>query len=360
MKNRRIAPLLALLLSAALAGCSAGTENAPQSSLSAREPESVVSSEPVSSEPEVSPVCNPLTGEPGYSEELLLRRPVAVMVNNVKASMPQRGISKAELVFELPVEGAITRLMAVYSDCSAVPEVGSVRSARHDFVELAASLDAVYVHFGWSPSGKEAIGKYGIDNLNGLTLSKTVFHFDEARHQSKATEHCWFTSGQLIQAGVDRQGYSLARETPMEPVFHFAGPDAARTGTFDAAKVTAPLSSAVTAGFAYEPETGLYRKSQYGGPHLDETTGKAVAVKNVFLLYTDVGLMADGVHKEVNLSKGKGWYLSGGKGEEITFEKPGVTDKLKFYNAQGEELTVTPGSSWICIAPSGFQAKAAF
>ena len=39
------------------------------------------------------------------------RRPVAVMMSNDKASLPQYGINRADVVYEAPVEGDMTRSM---------------------------------------------------------------------------------------------------------------------------------------------------------------------------------------------------------------------------------------------------------
>lgn len=134
--QRIFAAAIALLL-AALSGACRTVE------------ETRLPSDPVSSEPEKEVYYSPLTGEAGYDESLLLNRPVAVMVNNIEQSLPQRGISKADIVYEMPVEGGITRLMAVFSDYHDLPEIGSIRSARHDYVELALPLDAIYLHFRW-------------------------------------------------------------------------------------------------------------------------------------------------------------------------------------------------------------------
>ena len=56
---------------------------------------------------------NRLTGLDDLSEEAKGKRPVAVMINNIKAALPQYGISQADLMFECIVEGGITRMMAV-------------------------------------------------------------------------------------------------------------------------------------------------------------------------------------------------------------------------------------------------------
>lgn len=365
MKKRWPALALAVLLAALpLAGCGGSGEIPVDAEVSSVPASSAEESSEACSEPEQAVVRNPLTGEPGYDEALLSRRPAAVMINNIRASLPQRGIAEAELVYELPVEGAITRLMAVFSDPAGVPDVGSVRSARHDFVELAKPLNAIYVHFGGSDAGFDSIRENAVDNLNGIQLAKNAFYFDDERHRTKATEHCWFTSGELIAAGIAKQGYVAEGTVPQ--VFRFAqsGEAAFDPAAQTAAAVTAPLSGEVTATFTYEPDSGLYRKGQYGQEHLDEGKGEPVRLRNVFLLYPEVGFLADGLHKDVTLESGEGWYLSGGKAERITFEKKGPGELMRFFHAQGEragqELEVSAGRSWVCIAPDSYLEKLRF
>lgn len=305
-------------------------------------------------------IVNPLTGEAGYNEALLQQRPVAVMVNNIKASLPQSGISAADIIYELPVEGGITRLMAVYSDYRSMPTVGSVRSCRHDYVELALPLDAVYVHFGGSDLGKQAIQKYGLDDIDGLALSNTAFWFDEQRHQSKATEHCWYTSGELVQKGIEKKGFNMTMDSPLPSLFQFAkdGQESEVAENALAAEVVSvPMSSSVTATFQYNEATGLYRKGQYGSDHVDATTGEAVEVKNVFLMYTKVDTVDQAGHKDAELSSGTGYYLTGGKAVPVTFQKSGADGMIKVLSADGGEQTVTPGKSWFCVIPQGEESK---
>ena len=79
--------------------------------------------------------------------------PVAVMVDNHPGARPQSGLNQACLVFEAPVEGGITRFMAVYGHGQEVPKIGPVRSIRPYFVRLAKSLGAVLAHCGGSYRG---------------------------------------------------------------------------------------------------------------------------------------------------------------------------------------------------------------
>ena len=56
-----------------------------------------------------------LTGE-WIDPEKGNRRPIAVMLNNIKEAIPQSSIEAADIVYEAPVEGGITRLMGIYED----------------------------------------------------------------------------------------------------------------------------------------------------------------------------------------------------------------------------------------------------
>lgn len=346
-----------LLIFGMLSGCNQKKQEAPVSSeLPVTAP---VSSE-ISSEEETIPeeeiIRNPFTGEPDYTKEQLCKRPAAIMINNLKASLPQAGIAAADIIYELPVEADITRLMAVYSDYENIPTVGSVRSSRHDFVELALPLNAFYIHFGWSDAAKEAIQNYRVDNINGLSLSKVAFSFDNLRHQSKATEHCWFTDGSLIKKGIEAQGYSTLTE-PLSPVFSFASMDeVSKALTLSAKEVRAPLSNKLSAEFFYDEASKSYRKSEYGSEQIDLNTNLPVSVTNIFLMYSNVSML-DQVHKDIDLSKGTGYYITEGRAAEVTFKKESVQEPIRVFDQSGEEIQVNAGKSWFCIAPSSEKEK---
>ena len=62
-----------------------------------------------------------LTGQ-WMDEEKARRRPIAVMIPNNAPALPQYGLSKAGIIYEAPVEGRITRLMAMFEDYDEVCE----------------------------------------------------------------------------------------------------------------------------------------------------------------------------------------------------------------------------------------------
>ena len=70
---------------------------------------------------------SPFTGK-WIDETVAFKRPVAVMTENTKVTLPQYGLGQADVIYECPVEGGITRLMAIYQDgtggqCQKLPPV---------------------------------------------------------------------------------------------------------------------------------------------------------------------------------------------------------------------------------------------
>jgi hypothetical protein len=70
---------------------------------------------------------NPLTGL-WIDEEIAQRRPVGIMINNLKPAIPQSGIDKIDVLYETLVEGGITRLFGIYQEFD-YEKIGPVRSA---------------------------------------------------------------------------------------------------------------------------------------------------------------------------------------------------------------------------------------
>lgn len=107
-----------------------------------------------------------LTGE-WKDKEVAKRRPIAVMIPNNSPAMPQYGISKASIIYEAPVEGRITRLMAVFEDFDDLDKIGPVRSSRDYFVYVAMGYEAIYCNWGLArPYVEELINRDTVQNIS--------------------------------------------------------------------------------------------------------------------------------------------------------------------------------------------------
>lgn len=197
---------------------------------------------------------NPLTGEGGYNTDAYGKRPVAVMVNNLKDSLPQYGIEQADIIYELPVEGGITRLMAVYADYTNVPDICSVRSCRYYYPLLCLGMDAVYCHWGADQTiALDTLNRTGIDHIDG-GYEKTLFYRDEERVGKYASEHTGYLKGSELPEKIAEKGFRTdIDELYSGTIFNFADESVEIVSTEMTAKrlmfgfrrlITAPLPTA--------------------------------------------------------------------------------------------------------------------
>lgn len=342
---------VSILLAAALCllvGCS---NNSPI-------PDGAESAKTTSKEPASSAVTvkkdqnyNPLTGEYNLKDRAVGKRPMSVMVNNIKKAWPQYGLGSADLCYEVVVEGGITRILAVFSDYQGVPKTGSVRSVRHYFTDLSAPLNTLFVHWGGSKEGYNAIKNRGIDNIDGMTYSKTAFIRDEKLKKSKGQEFSNFLTSETIQKGLNKKKYNTSGKP--NPGFQFDEKGGIK-GETAATNITVKFSGYVSANFVYDAASNTYSKSEFGKPQTDANTNKQIAVNNVFVLYTDIHkLREDTILMDVDFTGGTGYYFTNGTKIDLLWSKGQYNKPFHFTKKDGSELKVNPGKSWVCIVSDG-------
>ncbi len=288
---------------------------------------------------------NPLTGETGYPESAVGKRPVAIMVNNLNAALPHRGLSQADILYEVVVEGGITRMLAVFADITAIPDVGPVRSARHYYTDFVAPYDALYVHFGGSTPGKAAIQNRGIDNMDGLIYGTTAFTKDNWRAQNRGVEHSYFINGASIQSVAEKRGYTLEGETSAPLVISQDKVEPAQK----ASSVYVKFSGYTNSEFTWNSDTGLYEKKRNGEPHIDENNSQVLQFANVLVLSTSITSYDGGDLREVALGSGTGWFFTGGGYEEINWSKGNYQNQFTFTKKDGSPITGNVGPTFIAI-----------
>ena len=285
---------------------------------------------------------NPLTGVKNLSKANFDIRPVAVMVNNISIAQPvQTGLNSADIIYETEVEGGVTRLMAVFKDFSEVGQVGSVRSARYPYVDLALGHDAIYVHCGQDPTYCAPHLK-DIDDLSvdtGTPGAKRI-------KNGLAKEHTLYIFGNELWPSIAQKFKSETNNSLWQ---NFAAEDetvALTGGSADRVEVPFPLLKTV---FEYNKETGLYTRYSKGNEMKDYVTGQSVTVKNIFILLTTISDYPDGKHRRVNLTGGNGYYITNGGYTEIKWQKNGEKSPIKITDINGAEIKVSAGKSWVCI-----------
>lgn len=341
IKRKWISLLLAAVMCLGAAACREETETSSS--------ETTVTHEDALKDAEILTV-NSITGQPlaeGVEDGM---RPVAVMVDNAAAALPQRGISSADAIVEMITEGGITRLMALYADVNSMPQVGPVRSARDQHLQFALPLNAFAVHIGTSVYANNLLNLYSYKTIDGWYLGSTAFWFDEARKrdQGRLEEHCWYTDAALVSAGIDAIGEE--RVGKGYTLFPFAS--SARTlDGLDAPDMSFSFSDKANVSFVYNTDDGRYYKSQNGSPHQDEANGVQLSFDNVLVLRAQVGLKEDAFCSDYDLNGGQGWYFAGGKCVELTWTKGAPESPLEFFTTDGQELEINPGKSYLAVIP---------
>ena len=334
---KKLLPLFLCLTLCFLAGCSQKSERLSVDN--GEEPQSSAASE-------ADPVLfkNPLTGIADLSEDKTDDRPVAIMINNITTAQPvQAGLNRADIVYETEVEGGITRLLAVYQDVSKVGKIGSIRSARYPYVDLALGHDAIYLHHGQDNT-------YCAPHLNDIDdINISTNNYGIRISNGLASEHTLYTEGSKLWNGLVKDKVKTERgiSTAWASFADESSPIALEN---TASTVSVPFSASYKTVFKYDAASGVY--TRYFGSTLrkDYSTGETTEVKNVFVLLTTIKNYPDGYHRQVLLNSGDGYYCTGGTYTPIKWSKGAATNGFKFTKADGTELSVNAGSSWVCIA----------
>lgn len=299
---------------------------------------------------------NLLTGIPDLMDAAIGKRPVAVMVNNIQAAMPQYGVGKADIIFEIPVEGDVTRLMAMYADYTQVPRVCAVRSYRYYYPALSEGFDAFYIHWGRDYTKLDYLDSLNLDRFDGIFDGNGLFGRDQARLDAGYDlEHTGYFDGPLFASVVDSQGYRTdLAEDKKEPAFKFNGleeqvkPDGQDCTTVDI------NFGQQTATFTYDADKQVYLKLINGTPHIDGNTNEQLSFTNLFVLETSITVRDEYGHKEIDWTgspTATGYYISNGSVQKIHWMKTDGKEKsrLVFYDVNGEELSINRGKSYIAL-----------
>lgn len=295
---------------------------------------------------------NPLTGEDGLDKETALQRPVAIMVNNVSVAQPvQTGLNDADIIYETEVEGGITRLLAVFKDFKNVKQIGTVRSSRYVYIDLAAGHNAIYAYHGID-------NEHATPHLNVVNSIVVGTNNGGARvSNGLAYEHTLYAYGDKIWESI-KKAHKTTIDSEEAPFATFADEENPVKLEFTANTVSIPFSNASKTVFKYNAETGRYTRFFGNTERKDYKTGESVTVKNVFVLNTTITNYSPcqetqkgkSAHKNIDLTSGSGYYFVNGTYQKINWSKGSASSSFTFTNEDGSPLTVNPGNSWICIA----------
>jgi hypothetical protein len=312
-------------------------------------------------EPEI---IDPLTGLKA-TEDYTGRRPVAIMINNIKESLPQEGISYFDIMYECLAEGGITRMLGVVSDWENLPETGSVRSSRDYYIDFAQDFDAIYVHAGGSELAYSNIASRGINNLDGVRGTGTeygAFFRDSERLATMSSEHTMMTVGEGIAAAIEGLGYRTDLRDGFDSPLDFVTWCETFAPDDKASHICVPFSGYQRVDYVYDVDSGNYLRYQhYGNKHIDNTTGEQLSFKNIFVLFCATYQVDDyGRLGVTTTGEGTGYYATEGAYMPIVWKKDSRDSSVSFYDTDGNALEVNRGKTMINVCSTGIEGSVSF
>jgi hypothetical protein len=326
------AVVVAVALIAALAGSAAPTK--PRAMPPPR-PTPTPSPSPTPTVHRPTQLLDPFTGEPVKS----LGRVLAVKIDNIVTARPQTGLQSADLVYVIPVEGGLSRFMAVYS--SHIPSViGPVRSARQSDLDILRQFGRpAFAWSGATPHLVPFVERAPLVDLYALNVGGYY------RINSRvAPENLYADPRTLLREAPNA---SKARDIG----FRF-GPLPAGGRVTQSVTVRYP---ATTFTFRWSARAGRWLVWMDGAPG-EAAEGGQLGGKTVIIQYTKITTSRFeeyGGRPPYALSTGSGTalILRNGRAFTVHWSRPNLNSGTTFTLPDGKRMLFAPGQVWVMYAP---------
>ncbi len=346
---------LALTLVLALLLCGCGAKATEATTAPAAEPtvvETTAATEPttepttVPTEPKV--YFNPLNGQ--ILDAPFTGRIFANTVSNMQENLPHVGVVQADMLIETFVnKNNIIRCLALYTDIESVAAIGSTRSTRPIFNQLAQHYDLILSHAGGSDQALEDAAARGVENFNidAWEVASAGTSYRDTEYK-RAYENTLFGVGSGIKAYAESQGmpmnlerdYGLRFTEDGTPANGESADSITLTFTFGQAKKDTTM--------VYDAQAGKYVFNQYGKAMTDQITGETEMFRNVLIMNANIS--TDGIYFVADFNAGgTGYFACGGKIIPITWACDGDKDSFHFFTADGQELLLGQGNTYMAI-----------
>ena len=268
----------------------------------------------------------------------------AVMVENHYDARPLSGLEDADMVFEFPVEGGITRFMAIFNSSSTAQKIGPVRSARPYYVEYARSLDAVYAHVGGSPEALNRIsGLYKFKNLDEMA-NEHYFWRDKNRYPP----HNAYTKISLLNKAVHNKNWAINHQPKFWSFIFNNEQESSSTSTtkLEANKIKILYGGSYNVEWHYDFQDKDYVR--YQGRALQRSADKnLIKFKNIIILFTSQKVLDKKGRLQIPVNgQGKALIINNGHRQLASWHKKSG-EFVYFLDEDNNEIKFPSGKTWL-------------
>jgi hypothetical protein len=308
--------------------------------------------------------CWPLSGLPAGNGAATDRRPLLIKIDNAPAARPHYAITQADMVFEIIVEGGVTRLAAMFH-AQDPATIGSVRSARLVDRSLTPMVRGALVYSGTSAYAWSLISK---DADQGKYIELSADHAQGYfRVNFRAAPYNLFTSAANQRQNLKQLGAETAKDIPKWAFLvsqDHPATLAGMTGGLTATELSIPYRADTSAvSYQYDATTKTYARFQNAAGRavrdVDAVTNKPVAATDVVIIHTEIWDVPDIVDASGALSNdmrmtgtGPATIFRDGLRQDGTWSRTDDLAPFVFKNAAGEQILLSPGQPWIHVIPN--------
>jgi len=298
------------------------------------------------------PPVAPLTGLPEPDAADANRVAIAVKVDNVDPARPQAGLEGADVVYEEMVEGRVTRLIAIYQSTD-VTRIGPVRSTRTTDIDVVSALNhPLYSYSGGNTNFVAQLRAAPVVDVGAD--SKAGAYFRSGPH---GAPHNLYTSTAALWS------LAPAGSKPPTPMFAYRAAGQAPVGAGAAPASHLDLNFGFSsATWDWDPTSQTWKRGQNGSGDVLQS-GQQVAAANVIVEvvpYTTDGYAtgegispAPAIPKGQTVGSGNAVVITAGMVIQAHWAKAASTSPTQFTDSAGQPIQLTPGRTWIELAPSG-------
>ena len=284
-------------------------------------------------------------------------RPYAIIINNLPSAMKvQAGLDQAYMIYEFPIEGGYSRSLALFKD-KTTNKIGTIRSARQNYIDYALENDAIFVHWGGNHPAYDVIKETKVTDIDAQSSSKPFFRDNP---EKLATEHTGYTSlEKLIDYATNTKKYRLTTDVKSPLKYTTDVVDLSKASDAKEAKtVELNYSGSYKLKYVYDENTGRYQRYYNNKEHKDYFNGNKFDTKNIIITligtgkvkgYTDTA--GTNYTDLYNIGSGSGYYITNGKAEKIQCVKSARDAQTIYKDLNGKEIDVNDGNTFVNICP---------
>ena len=298
----------------------------------------------------------------------MLRRPLAVKIDNAPNARPHYGISQADMVMELLVEGFITRL-AAYFHSQDPDTIGAVRSVRFSDRYTTPMVRGSLIFSGASQL-MERLVREDIEaglyvGVSGQLGQGGAFY--RTNVDGKVAPHNLFTSSQRLRDATNEVGGGAPVVVPRWD-FLLSAQHAETAGGFAgsirADRMIIPYRLDARVRYEYDAASHTYVRLQSASNALnyrrevDGMNGQEIAARNIVIINTDIWAtdVRDDAGGAASLDMrltgtGKASVFRDGRRQDGTWSRATNNDAFVFTNFYNQKIYLSPGQTWIHILP---------